>query len=34
MNRRVWQAMVHRDELENTEVEIERDMDLSLEEYE
>ena len=32
--RGVWQAMVHRDELENTEVEIERDMDLSLEEYE
>ena len=29
--RGVWQAMVHRDELENTEVEIERDMDLSLE---
>ena len=34
MVREVWQDMVHRDELENTEVEIERDMDLSLEEYE
>ena len=34
MHREVWKDMVHRGEWENTEVEIERDMDLSLEEYE